>query len=92
MATLSGHFTDQDISWLKSHQIEIRNALTAITLGQSYTISGRSVTQADYQTLADALAAVTFEIKRQDGIANGTPVAGSDSRIIYVNFRSVTSE
>ena len=92
MANLSGHFRDQDLSWLKSHQIELRNALTAISLGQSYTISGRSVTQADYQTLANALAEVTGEVKRQEAVLAGTPLPGSGSRVIYMNYGGSTAD
>lgn len=90
MATISGAFRGQDLSWLKSHQIELRNALSAIAASQSYSIGGRQVTMADYPTLAESLSSVTAEINRQVAEAAGTPLAGASSRVVYPNFGSIS--
>jgi len=83
MANASQYY-GQDLAWLKQHQIELRNCLSAITTGQQYQINGRSVTRADYNVMAASLSAVTEEINRQQAVlAGGQQPAGT---VIYASF------
>lgn len=91
MDTVAGMFYGQDLTWLKQHQVELRNALSAISLGKSYTIQGRQVTREDYNRMADALSAVTAEVNRQEAIANGSTLPGSGSRVVYADFSQTSN-
>lgn len=52
------HLTDSELSTLKA---EILSGITALnTTGQSYSISGRSFTRGDLDTLSNMLAAVSL--------------------------------
>jgi biotin synthase-like enzyme len=82
---LDGLYYGQDIAWLKQHQLELRNALSAIALGKTVVIAGRQISREDYDKVATALSAVTAEINRQTAITNGT-TDNTSQRVAYSNF------
>lgn len=77
-------FYGADLAWLRTHRIELQNCLSAISLGQSYTVAGRAITRANYNEMRTALGGVTAEITRQESILAGA--AQSNSRSVFPRF------
>lgn len=77
-------FHGQDLAWLRTHQIELRNALSAISVGAEVTIAGRTVRRENYNTVATNLKLVTAEISRQDSLSTDSPQDGS--RVSFADF------
>lgn len=77
-------FYGADLAWLRTHRIELQNCLSAISLGQSYTVNGRAITRANYDQIRSALGAVAAEITRQEAILAGT--TQTNSRSVFPRF------
>lgn len=91
MASSSSVFYGQDIAFLRRHQAELQGALSAIALGKNVTINGRQIGREDYDVIASALLAVTFEVKRQESITADGLEPLSSSRVFYPDFTSFQS-
>ncbi len=75
----------QDLNWLTAELENWKKAHTALSLGQTIVIAGRTLTRVDLPYVQGVLFAIKAEIDRQNTAASGN----SPSRCTFSNFSGI---